>query len=111
MTTEAPDETTKPRTRAAKAPAKPRSVTFDLEYPVTIDGHDVSQVTLRRPKGRDIMASDHIKGTNAAKALRMVANLSELPEDTLLEMDAGDYMRLVGFVGECMGVSQDVTEA
>lgn len=115
MTTDSDPPSSGPtRTRSATTKAKtqkPRSVTFDLEFPILVDGHETSQVTMRRPVGRDILAADKMKGSMADKGLRMVMNLSELPEEALLDMDASDYMRLVGFVGECMGVSQDVAEA
>ena len=80
------------------------SVTVQLQFPVTIDGQTIAEVTLHRPKGK------HMRVIAQAEADRrgqfdigavMLAELSGLPAEAIDELDLVDFQALseavVGF--------------
>jgi hypothetical protein len=67
---------------------------IELEYPIVVDGVEVSSVTMRRLKVADLMAYDKMKCSEAERDLRTLANICELPPAALQEMDAADYLEL-----------------
>jgi hypothetical protein len=77
---------------------KPASVagemaTVELHYPLMINGTQVKTLTLRRPKGRDMLVMDGKKG-ETAKMQALLARLAGLAPDDLLDMDAFDLNRM-----------------
>ncbi len=93
------------------AAAEPAAITFPysytLLYPVQLKGRDgtviksVSSITLlRRPKGKDLRATDKAEG-DAGKAILLIASISgELPM-VIDELDSEDIAAL----GELLGGS------
>ncbi len=65
-----------------------------LQYPITVDGQEVTEIALRRPKVRDMLAVEKLEGSDGARELRLLANLAELPPETLEELDVADYQAL-----------------
>ncbi len=65
-----------------------------LQYPITVDGQEVTEIALRRPKVRDMLAVEKLEGSEGARELRLLANLAELPPETLEELDVADYQAL-----------------
>ena len=68
-----------------------------LQYPLDVDGRQISTVAMRRPVVRDMMAAQRTAGANAAAAeveVAMFVNLCELAPDAIEKMDLGDYMEL-----------------
>ncbi len=65
--------------------------TIDLKHPIAVDGLEVRQLTLRRPKVRDMLAADKAGGTDAEKEIRAFANLCEIGPKTVEELDLADY--------------------
>ena len=65
--------------------------TIKLKHPIEVDGIEVQQVTMRRPKVRDMIAAEKGAGGDAEKELRMFANLSEITPQTIEELDMVDY--------------------
>lgn len=80
---------------------KPSTVLLVLDYPITVGGIDYTEVTVRRPKGRDSIISSKAPGTEVEQAFFMLANLCEVTPDVIAEMDDSDILRinevLVGF--------------
>ena len=65
-----------------------------LEYPVRVNGTEVSGLNLRRPTVRDMLAADKARGSDAEKEIRMFCNLCEVEPDVIESLDLADYARL-----------------
>ncbi len=71
------------------------TVTIDLTYPVSISGVPVKQLQLRRPKVKDILASEKMnKGSDADQERQLFANLLEQPMEVVLDLDFADYQKV-----------------
>ncbi|MEW6490370.1 MAG: phage tail assembly protein [Thermodesulfobacteriota bacterium] len=68
--------------------------TLKLDHPVTVDGVEVTELRVRRPKVRDRLAVEKGGGSDAEKEHRLLANLAEVTPKTLEELDLADYLRL-----------------
>lgn len=70
--------------------------TFKLAYPITHDGKEISEVTLRRAKGRDLEKIEAAEdgGGQMLGALTALAALADLPLEAVREMDAEDIADL-----------------
>ena len=68
--------------------------TIKLKHPITADGREVAQLNLRRPKARDMIASDKGGGSDAEKELRLFSNLCEVTPETIGDLDLEDYRAL-----------------
>jgi hypothetical protein len=67
------------------------SVTIELKYQTE---KGLSQIILRRPKVRDMLASDKKVGSDADKEIALFANLAELSPDEIASLDMADYKQL-----------------
>lgn len=76
--------------------------TIKLQHPVMIDGVSVNELTMRRPKVRDLESIDRISG-DTAKAVALVANLAEIATDEVRELDAEDFVAVSTAVGDFLG--------
>lgn len=65
-----------------------------LDYPIIVDGAEVRELRMRRPKVRDLLALERSNASDADKELKLFANLCELSPKSLEELDAADYRRL-----------------
>lgn len=70
------------------------TVDIDLDFPVELDGVTTTKVTLRRPKVRDQMKAERVKGTEFDKGLALLVDLTERPQEFLVEMDPVDLEKL-----------------
>jgi len=68
-----------------------RGATMKLKHPIQVDGREVGELTLRRPKVRDMIVADKAGGTDAEKEVRVFSNLCEVPPSAIEEMDLADY--------------------
>ncbi|AXF86640.1 hypothetical protein DTO96_102395 [Ephemeroptericola cinctiostellae] len=77
------------------------AVVLALDYPVNVGGLSYTEVTVRRPKGRDSIIASKAPGNDIEQAFFMLANLCEVTPEVIAEMDDADIMRinevLVGF--------------
>ncbi|MDH5179762.1 MAG: phage tail assembly protein [Gammaproteobacteria bacterium] len=65
--------------------------TIVLEYPVTVNGQEYSELNMRRPKVRDQKAAS-VKGkTDAEREISLFANLCEVEPALIEELDMTDY--------------------
>jgi hypothetical protein len=73
-----------------------------LEYPITVAGQQIAQVTLRRPKVKDITLARAASPDGGEVEQTLIANLIGLPPDAVAEFDLADYTRvqegLMGFL-------------
>jgi hypothetical protein len=76
---------------------------IDLEYPVEVDGVQVSTLAMRRPTVADQLAFEEGKGTEAKKTVNMMAALCDVPPATIQQLDIVDFQKLAtvmaGFTG------------
>ncbi len=64
--------------------------TIKLKHPITADGREVAEMTLRRPKVRDIERMDKVSGA-VAKTVALIADLAEITPDQVREIDVEDF--------------------
>ena len=84
---------TKSRPNLSVVSARPTE-TIELQYPVTIDGTEVSVLDMRRPTVRDQIIFEDGKGSDARKVVRMLSNLCSVAEDTIMDLDQSDFLKL-----------------
>lgn len=73
------------------------TITVKLSQPFEVDGKPIAEVTLRRPKVKDLRAMDRTKGENASEmdqGIAMAAVLCGIPVAAIDEMDAGDFAKV-----------------
>ena len=73
-----------------------------LKHPIQADGREVAELTLRRPKVRDIERMDKVDG-QVAKAVTLIADLAELAPDQVRELDAEDFSAVAEALGDFLG--------
>ena len=64
---------------------------FELDYPVQWDGKEVSKITFRRPKGKEIK---RIKGTTLGDLMQLAPVISDYSESFYDDLDAADYVAI-----------------
>lgn len=70
------------------------SATIDLDFPFDYKGEKITSITLRRPKVRDSIAVDKIKGGEFQRGLAMIANLADREPELLHELDDVDLEKV-----------------
>lgn len=84
--------------------------TIQLDYPFTFEGVEYTELTLRRPKLRDIKKSETAKG-NMNKGTKMLADLAEMDPRAIDEMDMEDFKKASLVIAGFMGVSEEEIHA
>lgn len=79
---------------AEKEIDKRASVEIKLDFPIEIDGREISSVTMRRPKVRDSMKADKVKGGAFEKGLTLLSDLCDMAPEELEELDELDLEKL-----------------
>ncbi len=82
--------------------------TITLEYPFTFQGEEITELTIRRPKMRDMKKSQKHKD-DMEKSIAMIADLAEVDPKLIEELDTEDFGTVSAKVGEFMGVSAEQT--
>ncbi len=83
-------------------------VLFTLTTPITIDGVQVSQIQLRRPKMRDMKKMQSRKGSEVEQITYLMTMLADLAPNDLDEMEFSDFLELqekineAGFLGNSL---------
>ena len=80
------------------------AVTIPLKFPVKIGERKIDNVTLCRPKGKDLAAMEEDAGGEMTQALRLIDRL--LPDDQPIagELDGVDVKRLSRVVADFLGL-------
>ena len=73
--------------------------TIKLINPIKIDGKEIFEITLRRPKVRDRLAVDRLavdrsNVSDAEKEVQLIANLADVPREAIEELDLADYSKI-----------------
>lgn len=64
---------------------------IELEYPVTVNKIETNELSMRRPKVRDMLVGEKKKQSDAEKEIQLFANLCEVAPDVIGELDMKDY--------------------
>lgn len=67
---------------------------IDLDYPITVDGVEVSSLSMRRPTVADQIAFEDGKGSEARRTVALMANLCDVPPASIHELDTADFEKL-----------------
>lgn len=65
-----------------------------LAHPIRINGVELKEVLLRRPKVRDRLIVDKMTVSDAEKEIALVANLAEISKEAVEELDLADYTKI-----------------
>lgn len=74
------------------------SRTFKLTVPVQDAGKSLTEITLGRPKVRDIVAAQKFK-TPAEQSIGMIASMTGITIPALMDLDAEDFAKIDRFFG------------
>jgi hypothetical protein len=66
------------------------------------DYQDIDSLTFRKPKGRDWMATDKVKG-DIKTTVCLASACSGTPIDVFEEMESEDFLRVLRVVGDFVG--------
>ena len=75
-----------------------------LTNPIKIDGKDIFEIQMRRPKVRDRLVVERSNASDAQKEVQLVANLAELPIEVIEEIDLADYTKLQKALSDFLSV-------
>ena len=65
-----------------------------LSNPIKIDGVEVHELSLRRPKVRDLLISGKGNVDESEREVNLIANLAEVPGEAIRDMDLQDYLKI-----------------
>lgn len=68
--------------------------TIKLEYPVSVNGQEYTQLTMRRPKVRDQKLAAKLGNNDADREIALFANLCEVEPEMIEELDMTDYSHI-----------------
>lgn len=80
-----------------------RQCGFELQYPITYKGEDITELTLRRPKMADVKKLAAAKGDTLAASSQTVADLAGKPIGMIDELDPEDYAPMQKWAQEILG--------
>ncbi|WP_019221588.1 phage tail assembly protein [Bartonella senegalensis] len=83
-----------------------KTVTYKLLEPITFEGKEHTEITLRRIKIKDIKAIEKNEGTD--QTTMMVARLSGWPYDAISEIDSAD-MNSIGKILESFTKRREIS--
>jgi hypothetical protein len=72
----------------------PNTAKIELNFPITIAGVETGHLIMRRPKLRDDLAASKAGGSEEDQSIFLVANLCEITQEELLELDASDWTQV-----------------
>ncbi len=81
---------------------KATTTSVALSYPITWDGAKISEVTVKRPKVKDLVALTDAGVDDLSefrKSIAIVASLTGLPDGAIEELDQDDFQALSEVVG------------
>lgn len=76
-------------------------IKIKLAFPFELEGTRYEELQMRRCKARDRLAVDRMEASAAEKEVRLIANLCEVSDKVIEELDWADYQKagktLAGF--------------
>jgi hypothetical protein len=74
-----------------------------LDYPITVDGAKLNEITLRRPTVKDMRVARISGKDDATQEITLIANLAQVPTSAVEDLDMSDFVKvqkaLQGFFG------------
>ena len=71
------------------------SQTIELDYPITVNGEEISSLEIsRRPKVRDMRKAQQAASDDAGQELHLFAALTGRNPEDMEELDLSDYRKL-----------------
>lgn len=69
---------------------------INLREPIVVSGQKITEVTIRRPKVKDLRALDNLPPSSGdlTRGIEMAAILTGLPSAVIDEMDASDFTKI-----------------
>ncbi|MEM6728838.1 MAG: phage tail assembly protein [Pseudomonadota bacterium] len=80
--------------------------TYTLKYPFTIQGEEVTELRIRRPKMRDIKKFEGLTD-DLEKSFVMLSDLAEITPAAVQELDPVDFSAATVMVAGFLGVSEE----
>lgn len=65
-----------------------------LSEPIKVDGVLVHELSIRRPKVRDLLVASKRDATESEREVNLIANLAEMPLETIQDLDMRDYLKI-----------------
>lgn len=65
-----------------------------LDNPVKIDGVEINELSLRKPKVRDLIVAGKKNVSESEREVNLIANLAEVSPETIQELDLSDYLKI-----------------
>ncbi|MDR2107140.1 MAG: phage tail assembly protein [Holosporaceae bacterium] len=65
-----------------------------LNEPLKIDGVLIHELSLRRPKVRDLLIAGKKDVSESEREVNLIANLAEIPAEAVKDLDVGDYLKI-----------------
>ena len=75
-----------------------------LQFPISVDGATINEISLRRPTVKDMRVARVTGGKDdAAQEINLIANLAQITPDAVESLDMADFVTvqkaLAGFFG------------
>lgn len=67
---------------------------FKLEEAIKVDGVLVNELSLRKPKVKDLLTVSKKDMVDAEREVYLISNLAEIPTSAVEELSLLDYMRI-----------------
>lgn len=84
--------------------SKPSTVTITLDYPVSHEGRDYTQLTFRRMKAKDTLVAED-EHNKVRSGYRLFATLAGVDLAVIEELDVEDLEKIGEGIGPLMGKS------
>jgi hypothetical protein len=65
-----------------------------LNEGIKIDGVLVHELSLRRPKVRDLLIASKKEASESEREVNLIANLAEVPAEAVKDLDMRDYLKI-----------------
>lgn len=65
-----------------------------LSEAIKIDGVLVHEISIRRPKVRDLLVASKKDVNESEREVNLIANLAEVPAETIQDLDMRDYLKI-----------------
>jgi hypothetical protein len=65
-----------------------------LSEPIKVDGVLIHELSLRRPKVRDLLIASKKEISESEREVNLIANLAEIPSETIKDLDMRDYLKI-----------------
>lgn len=76
-------------------------ISYKLRYPVNVGGEEIANLSLRRPKTRDMIRANKVKD-DLEKVSSMICDLAEVTPAVVNELDAADFAAVGEMIGNFM---------